>query len=138
MSDPSGAPVLGFDHIAIACKDVESMRAWYERMLGFRASSRKAPSRPDAPESTYLVGPAGSAARVELTPDDRTGPAVRKPFTRGISHIAFLVDDFERWETRLSELGASWLGEAAEAVGGGKVRSFLDPEGNMLQIVKRR
>ena len=33
--------------------------------------------------------------------------------------------------------GVRWLGPPGEAVGGGALRSFLDPEDNMLQIVAR-
>ena len=128
---------MRFDHIAIACRDVESMRSWYEKVLGFEVMARKAPSRADAPETTYLLGPRGSPTTVELMPDDRAGPPGRKLFTRGISHIALQVDDFAAWEDRLEQQGVRWAGAAVEAVGGGKLRSFLDPEGNVLQIVQR-
>src|SRR5262245_37054062 len=128
---------LRFDHMAIACRDVESMRGWYEKVLGFGVAAKKVPSRPDAPHTTYLVGPKGSATTIELMPDDRGERTGRKPFTPGISHLALGVEDFTRWESRLTEAGVEWLGPIGEAVGGGKLRSFLDPEGNMLQIVER-
>ncbi|MBI4586537.1 MAG: VOC family protein [Planctomycetes bacterium] len=129
---------MRFDHIAIACRDVERMLAWYQKVLGFQVRARKSPSRPDAPETTYLAGPAGSPVVLELMPDDRLAAAGRKPFTRGLSHLALAIDAFDEWERRLSAAGVEWLGGAVEAVGGGKLRSFLDPEGNMLQIVERR
>ena len=31
----------------------------------------------------------------------------------------------------------AWTGDEAEAVGGGRLRNFVDPDGNMLQIVER-
>lgn len=137
----AGAPVApGFDHIAIACVDVESQRRWYEEALGFEVRARKAPSRPEAVVTTYLVAIAGGGPALELMPDDRGAQTGRKPFTPGLSHIAFRVPDFAAWEARLTRLGVRWLGEAVEAgevVGGGRLRSFLDPEGNMLQIVER-
>jgi glyoxylase I family protein len=126
-----------FDHAAIACGDVEAMRDWYEEVLGFAVLARKRPSRADASGTTYLVGPPGSSTAIELMPDDRLAAPGRKPFTRGLSHLALAVDDFAAWESRLSASGVRWLGEAVEAVGGGRLRSFLDPEGNMLQIVER-
>jgi glyoxylase I family protein len=128
---------MRFDHFAIACRDVESMRAWYEKTLGFQVAARKSPARPDAPQTTYLVGPPGSPVTIELMPDDRHPRASRKPFHPGLSHLAFAVDDFAAWESRLTAAGARWLGEPGEAVGGGRLRSFLDPEDNMLQIVER-
>ena len=51
--------------------------------------------------------------------------------------MALTIDNFSEWEKRLSEHGIEWLGLPVEAVGGGKLRSFLDPEGNMLQIIQR-
>ena len=126
------------DHIAIACRDVESMRAWYEDVLGFSVVARKAPSRPDASSTTYLVVPSGGGAMLELMPDDRAPPSARALFNPGISHIALEVEEFGEWEARLSAKGVNWMGLAGEAMGGGMVRSFHDPEGNMLQIVKRR
>ncbi len=130
--------MLRIDHVAIACKDVDAMRSFYEQILGFAVSARKSPSRPDAPETTCLAGPPGEGTRVELMPDDRKPAPGREPFTHGISHIAIAVDDFDAWEARLTSRGVRWLGGTGEAVGGGRVRSFLDPEGNMLQIVERR
>ena len=129
--------MLRFDHVAIACRDVEVMRAWYEKTLGFQVAARKSPARPDAPGTTYLSGPAGSSVTIELMPDDRTPPVRRQPFHPGLSHIALAVDDFAAWEARLSAAGVRWLGARGEAVGGGALRSFLDPEDNMLQIVAR-
>ncbi len=127
----------GFDHIAIACGDVEAQRCWYEETLGFVVRAQKAPSRPDAPVTTYLVAFPDGGPALELMPDDRGAPTGRKPFTPGLSHIAFRVPDFTAWEQRLTRRGVRWIGESVEAVGGGRLRSFVDPEGNMLQIVER-
>ncbi|MBI4602278.1 MAG: VOC family protein [Planctomycetes bacterium] len=127
----------GFDHVALACRDPEALRVWYEEVLGFRTLALKSPSRPGVLGATFLVGPEGSATALELTPDDGLEPRGREPFTRGISHIALRVGDYAAWEARLTEKGVRWLGDPVEALGGGRLRSFLDPEGNMLQIVQR-
>jgi catechol 2,3-dioxygenase-like lactoylglutathione lyase family enzyme len=39
---------MRFDHVAVAFKDVEMARTWYEEVLGFQVAARKAPSRPGA------------------------------------------------------------------------------------------
>lgn len=127
---------LRLDHIAVACKDVEAMLAWYQRVLGFNVVARKPSSRPGA-QATYLAGPAGSYVTLELMPDDGEASSGRQPFTRGIAHLAFVVDDIAVEESRLTALAVTWLGERGEATGGGWVRSFLDCEGNMLQLVER-
>jgi glyoxylase I family protein len=127
---------MDLDHIAIACRDVELMREWYERVLDFEVRARKAPSRPDASAATYLVGSAEGMGSLELTPDDGT-VAERRPFTGGLAHVAFQVDDLAAWEKRLEDARVRWLGPAVDAMGGGRVRSFLDLEGNLLQLVER-
>ncbi len=124
------------DHIAIACRDVESLKAWYERVLGFVAVVRKESSRARG-QTAYLVGPEGSPVTLELMGDDSSPLPQRKPFTRGIAHIALAVDSISESEKSLTARGVEWLGERGEALGGGLVRSFLDPEGNMLQVVER-
>jgi glyoxylase I family protein len=128
---------MRIDHVALACRDVEALRAWYERVLDFRVVARRSPSRPDSAATTYLAGPAGGPVTFELMPDDRTAPRTREAFAPGLSHVAFQVDSLAEWEARLSASGVRWLGDAGDATGGGRVRSFLDPEGNMLQIVER-
>jgi len=140
MCPSRGAMRLRVDHIAIACRDVERMREWYERVLGFRVVFCKPPSQepPRAGEqATYLAGPEGSYVTLELMPFDGEAAPGRKIFTMGISHIAFTVDDISSEEARLTSLGVAWLGDRAAATGGGSVRSFLDLEGNILQLVER-
>ncbi len=127
-----------FDHIAIACKDVEAQRNWYEKVLGFEVRAQKPSSRPDRAVPTYLVGPKETSTTLELMPDDGGKPTGRALFTPGLSHIAFRVEDYAAMEAMLSAQGVRWASEVVEAVGGGKLRTFLDPEGNMLQIVERR
>ena len=133
---------MRFDHAAIACGDVEAMRAWYAEVLGFEVRFTKPPSPPDARGAAYLIGPPGSTMTVELMPERPPGPPatsgqLRETFARGLSHLALCIDRFEEWESRLTARGVRWTGEPVEALGGGKLRSFLDPEGNLLQIVER-
>jgi catechol 2,3-dioxygenase-like lactoylglutathione lyase family enzyme len=127
---------MRLDHVAIACRDVERMRAWYEEALSFTAAARKPPPRPGA-QAAYLIRPPDGGATLELMADDGGASAPRAAFTRGLSHVAIQVADFDACEARLTALGVRWLGDRAEALGGGILRSFLDPEENMLQIVQR-
>lgn len=127
---------MTIDHAAIACNNVDALREWYERVLGFEVRFRKPPSRP-AGQPAYLVGPRGSAVAIELMGEDGSKRPERGSHSPGLSHLAFRVEDFPLWEALLSERGVAWTGPAGEALGGGRVRSFLDPEGNMLQIVER-
>jgi len=70
-------------------------------------------------------------------PRDQTPRPPRTTWTPGWSHLAIRVHDFEIAERFVEERGVAWTGETVAAVGGGKVRSFCDPEGNLVQIVAR-
>jgi glyoxylase I family protein len=76
---------------------------------------------------------------IELMPTKDAGP---KPetvarFAPGIRHIALRVRNFDAAYTDLKMSGIKFLGEPGDAVGGGRIVSFRDPEGNELQIVER-
>ncbi len=125
---------LGIDHPAISCHDVNQQAEWYCRHLGMKriASNGKTPP-------SFLIGYDGGGAMIELMPARNPGPEpARSPrFQPGLRHLALRVSDFEEAYRRLKNLGAEFLFEPVEAVGGGKTVSFRDPEGNELQIVQR-
>jgi predicted enzyme related to lactoylglutathione lyase len=47
------------------------------------------------------------------------------------------VSDFDAAYAKLKEAGVEYLFEPVIAVGGGRIVSFRDPEGNEVQIVQR-
>jgi glyoxylase I family protein len=55
----------------------------------------------------------------------------------GIRHFAVLVSDFEKAYARMKEAGVPFLFDPVVAIGGGRIVSFRDPEGNEVQIVQR-
>lgn len=126
------------DHPAIACYDVQKQIDWYCRFLGMKviASNEQIP-----PGVVVGYGDAGvrGGAMIELMPARDLGP---KPedmprFCPGIRHIAFRVNDFDVAYQTLKSAGIEFLFKPGQAVGGGKIVSFRDPEGNELQIVER-
>src|SRR5208337_4670310 len=125
---------LNIDHPAISCHDVDRQVQWYCRNLGMKliASDGKTPP-------SVLVGYEGETAMIELMPVKDAGPnPVQTPrFQPGLRHLALRVSDFDEACRRLKALGITFLFEPVEAVGGGTIVSFRDPEGNELQIVQR-
>ncbi len=125
------------DHLAIACFDTKKQIEWYCRVLGMHVIVRNDQDPPSA-----IVGygqKVRDAAALELMPARDAGakPDTAARFAPGIRHIALRVADFDYVYDRLTAAGVKFLGRAGAALGGGKVCSFRDPEGNELQIVER-
>lgn len=117
------------DHPAIAAEDTTKLAKWYCDVLGYKifASTDKPIYIIEAPDGTYI----------EIMPQDGSLRPQRNTCTPGLSHLAFRVADFDRAEKTLEQHHVSWEGPEFEAVGGGRIRNFFDPEGNLLQIVQR-
>ena len=91
-------------------------------------------ARTDKP--IYIVK-APDGTLIEIMPKDETVRQERTVNTPGWSHLALRVSDFDAAATALDAKGVAWTGDEFTAVGGGRIRNFTDPEGNLLQIVQR-
>ena len=120
----------GIDHPAIAADDVVSLTQWYCDVLGYQviAKTDKPVFIIEAPDGTFI----------EMMPKDETSRPERTICTPGWSHLALRVNDMDVAMAKLEEKGVVWAGAEFEAVGGGRIRNFTDPEGNLLQIVQRK
>ena len=130
MTDTANEKVLlGIDHPALAAEDVDALCDWYMATLDYEKVFRN--DKPvwllRAPDGTLL----------EVMPRDDTPRPERTTWTPGWSHLAIRVSDFDRAQALLEQRGVQWTGEEMNAIGGGRVRNFVDPEGNMLQILQR-
>ena len=122
------------DHPAIACYDVSKQIKWYCENLGMRVIARG--------ETAALVGygeGTSGGAMIELMASKHPGPPPIEVPTHcpGLRHLALRVKNFDEAKAKLVKAGAVFLGDVGNAVGGGKIQSFRDPEGNELQIVER-
>ena len=135
-----------FDHLAIAAVDTTAMVRWYERVLGLVVHIESGPNPPQT-QKVYLIGPpidgTGAAGvrqgmMIEVMPRNDAPRHERQLHDSGLSHAAWAVADFDRALARLKECNVTLLGENVQAIGGGRLQSFLDCEGNMMQIVERR
>jgi len=120
----------GIDHPALAADDVESLANWYCDVLGYRKYFH------DPKPVWMLIAPDNSL--LEIMPKDDTLRQPRTTWTPGWSHLALRVENMEQAMAYLDSKGVHWGGEMVPAIGGGKVRTFFDPEGNMLQVVERK
>jgi len=124
------------EHAAISCRDVSAMADWYCRHLGMAVLAG------GVGESAAMIvgyGTMRDASAIELMPvrDEGPDPATQGRFMPGLRHLAFAVTDFDAVYRELKMAGVTYLFEPVAALGGGKVVSFRDPEGNELQIVQR-
>lgn len=119
----------GIDHPAVAAGDVEALANWYCDVLGYEKVFR------DEQPVWILRAPDGTL--LEVMPVDDTPRPERTTQTPGWSHVALRVSDFDAAVRTLDEKEVNWTSEAIEAIGGGRLRCFEDPEGNMLQVLER-
>jgi glyoxylase I family protein len=122
------------DHPAIACYDVQRQIKWYCDHLGMRVIARG--------ETAALVGYGDNTtggAMIELMAKKHDGPPPIEIPTHspGLRHLALRVTNFDEAKINLTDAGATFIGQVGQAVGGGRIQSFRDPEGNELQIVER-
>lgn len=119
----------GIDHPAIAADNVETLTKWYCDVLGYKVYAKT-----DKP--VYIIE-AADGTMIEVMPKDENPRQSRTVCTPGWSHLAIRVSDMDKAMAELDKAGVVWEGPEFEAVGGGRIRNFNDPEGNMLQIVQR-
>ena len=136
------------DHLAIAANDTTAMVRWYEKVLGLVVHVESGPNAPQT-QKVYLIGPpvdavAGGTAGVrqgmmiEVMPRNDNSRHERACHDPGLSHAAWCVTNFDAALRHLQQCNVKFISDVITAVGGGRVISFLDCEGNMMQIVERR
>jgi len=129
MQNKNKTGITGLDHPALAASDVDALAEWYCDNLDYEKFFRH--DKPvwllRAPDNSFL----------EIMPIDNTPRPSRTTWTPGWSHTALRVNDIEKTIAFLDTRNITWTGELMNAVGGGRVRSFQDPEGNMLQLIER-
>jgi catechol 2,3-dioxygenase-like lactoylglutathione lyase family enzyme len=136
------------DHVAIAAESTDAMVKWYEEVLGLVVHAVAGPNPPQT-QKIYLIGPPvprGSRSAedgivhgmmIEVMPRNGVVRHERGPTDPGLSHVAWYVADFDGALGHLKAKGVRFLSEIVQAVGGGRIISFADCEGNMTQIVER-
>ena len=124
------------DHAAIAVTDVDAAVEWYGKVLGFVLVAKGAPG-----QKACLIGlksELNAGMMIEVMQKNDSPAHARNVVDPGLSHLAFSVSDFDAALAHLKSSNVKFLGDIVQAVGGGRLISFADPDGIMLQIVERK
>ncbi|WP_210515988.1 VOC family protein [Hymenobacter terricola] len=130
----NGLTFTGVDHPGLAVAQIEGMTEWYCAVLGY---SRWFEYRNEATGKVVWMLRAPDNSLLEIMPRDDTPRPARTTWTPGWSHLALRIADLDQAIRHLDQHAVRWGGEVMPAIGGGRVRNFYDPEGNMLQLLER-
>jgi lactoylglutathione lyase len=127
---------MRIEHVAIWTRDLERLRAFYERYLGARAGGRY--ENPASGFASYFLE-LHAGARLELMqmasiPDRRDDPLAQ--FT-GLIHVAVSVGSeaaVDELTERLRADGHRVVGEPRRTGDGYYESVVLDPDGNRLEL----
>lgn len=133
----NSAPQFTFHHGGASVPDLDAAIDWYGRVLGFELEKRFPIPKAGAEAAMLVKGP----LRIELfqvagaapLPDERRTPNLDLK-THGNKHIAFRIDDLDRFLSAVEARGADVAFVVRESFG----RScFLrDCAGNLIEFVE--
>jgi catechol 2,3-dioxygenase-like lactoylglutathione lyase family enzyme len=118
-------------HLGIYARNVEALANWYRDVLNFEVVTKL--ENPDRPPIYFLKSRQGVEIEILPTTKERRIRELRDP---GFSHICITVDSFEEFATYLESKGISLHG-VRDTSAGWKIGYFEDPEGNVLEIMRR-
>jgi catechol 2,3-dioxygenase-like lactoylglutathione lyase family enzyme len=121
--------VAGIHHLKLPVSDVPRSRAWYERVLGFRASI-------EFVEDGVVAGVAlrreGCQPQIALRHDPARAQALS-----GFDAVALLVnsrDEVRKWSIKLDDLGQPHGGLVTGHHGGSVLVGLHDPDGIEIRL----
>jgi glyoxylase I family protein len=122
--------ILGFEHLAIAALDSESLARWYVKLFGLRVVYENGKQ----PPTFLLKAPDGMV--LEILPATSGQKSADSQTAAGFRHLAITVDDYAGAEAHLRAHGIDDFIERRETEAS-KLLFFRDPEGNILHLMWR-
>jgi predicted enzyme related to lactoylglutathione lyase len=111
--------------VNVTSEDPHRLTSFYRDVVGL-------PPNPNIGDEAFLV--AANASFVIDGHSEIKGPA--KEPARVL--ISFFVDDLKAEQERLKEHGVKFIREEGKEYWGGIISTFLDPDGNYIQIMEYR
>lgn len=122
---------MKLEHFGIYARDTEALANWYIDTLGFRIV--RTLEKAGRPPIVFLA--ASEGGEIEILPTQEPH-AERSLNQGGFSHIGLVIDDFAVVEANLNKKGIRLEG-VRDTSNGWKIGYLQDPEGNVLEIVRR-
>lgn len=126
---------MRIDHAALYVRDLEGIRAFYERYFGARAGAKYI--NPRTGLSTYFLSFDGEG-RLEIMQRPGLSPRTERQLAEGYVHLAFSLGSREAVDTLTGRLRADGYEvlSGPRTTGDGYYEScVLDPEGNPIELV---
>ena len=138
--------IRGIHHVAVHCRDLDRMIAFYKDAFGFEMVGGQFEWQ-DAEIVCRLIDVPGSAARgcmlkagtcymelFQFSAPEPQSPDPKRPFDKGYTHMCIDVTDIEKEYERLKTLGMTFGHPAPIDMGHVKSVYGRDPEGNVIEI----
>ena len=118
------------EHVALFAKDLEKSKDFFVRLFDMRVvlDNSKAPVR-----GYFLANESGSVLEMIERPEGQTNANQRY-----VCHLAFAVEDVESARKVLEAEGLVFETDTVVDTPEFQTAFFRDPEGNIIQILKRR
>jgi catechol 2,3-dioxygenase-like lactoylglutathione lyase family enzyme len=137
--------IRGLHHVAINCRDIDKMLAFYKEAFGFEQVFQH--EWRDSPVMDQIIDVPGSASRIAMmrfsncyielfqySAPDPVSTRPLRPFDKGYTHFCIEVTEIEKEYERLRGLGMTFGHPSPIEVGGAKAIYGRDPEGNIIEI----
>lgn len=119
-------------HIAIIGSDYEKTRDFYVNKLGFEQLDEHV--RPEKNDVLFNVQKGDLVLEIFIKPDAPLRPAIPHPEHTGLRHLAFRVNDVEKYLAYFDSVEIPHQGLRTDDFDGKKMAFFFDPDGLPLEI----
>ncbi len=120
------------EHVSIRCRNIEATVEFYKKMFDAKVMLRRTPG-----VGRRIVFLNIGDSMLELMEMDSALEPVDALTHFGVHHIGIKVEDFESVYKDLKAKGADFVGEPWEPTPGIRLAFLRDPNGAVIELVKR-
>jgi Lactoylglutathione lyase and related lyases len=126
---------MNIEHVCLNVKDIEKEKDFYCQIFGFGANAKYHNAKTGW-ENYFLSSPDGGARLELLSHADLTMQSANRQAT-GIVHLSLALGSEEavnKTTSKVASMGLRVLSEPRKTGDGYYESSFVDPEGNMIEL----